>query len=124
MDELVVKGMMGSLGRLLKIRNRICYYLTKSFPLSSLIRNIILFFPSALGIEILCLLSSLIGESIGFYLFGFNPIGIIYAYSLGFLVAGFAIFLIIIGRYKEHNNINLSGECISIMFSCCSCYSQ
>lgn len=93
---------------LLKRRNKIHYSLTKSSSLSSsLFRNSILLFPSALGIEILCILSSLIGESIGFYLFGFNPIGIIYAYSLGFLVAGFTIFLIIIGRYKEHNNINL-----------------
>jgi hypothetical protein len=40
-------------------------------------------------------------------MFGFTPIGIIYAYSLGFLVAGFTIFLVIVGRYKEHKNINL-----------------
>lgn len=96
---------------LLKRRNNIRYSSTKpsvSLSLSSsLIRNSISLYPSALGIEILCILSSLIGESIGFYLFGFNPIGIFYAYSLGFLVAGFTIFLIIVGRYQEHKNINL-----------------
>jgi hypothetical protein len=105
---------------LLKRRNKIDYSLTNpsslsSSSFSSLFRNSILLFPSALGIEILCILSSIIGESIGFYVFGFNPIGIIYAYSLGFFVAGFTIFLIIIGRYKEHKNINLGchddGNC-------------
>jgi hypothetical protein len=97
---------------LLKRRSKISYFLTKSSlsslsSSSSLVRNSILLFPSALGIEILCILSSLLGESIGFYLFGFNPIGIIYAYSLGFLVAGLTIFLIIVGRYKEHKNLDL-----------------
>ena len=85
-------------------QNRILHYLNDS---SSLVRNSILLFPSALGIEIICILSSIIGESIGFYLFGFNVVGIIYAYSLGFLVAGFTIFLVILGRYREHQSINL-----------------
>ena len=66
---------------------------------SSLARNSILLYPSASGIEIICILSSIIGESIGFYLFGFNVVGITYAYSLGFLVAGCTIFLVILGRY-------------------------
>ena len=34
-------------------------------------------------------------------------LGIIYAYSLGFIVAGFTIFLVILGRYREHQNFNL-----------------
>ena len=70
-------------------RNKIVHSLTDS---SSLARSSILLFPSALGIEILCILSSITGESIGFYLFGFNVVGIIYAYSLGFIVAGFTFF--------------------------------
>jgi hypothetical protein len=70
-------------------RNKILHSLTDS---SSLARNSILLFPSALGIEIICILSSITGESLGFYLFGFNILGIIYAYSLGFIVAGFTIF--------------------------------
>lgn len=74
---------------------------------SSLARNSILLFPSALGIEILCILASITGESIGFYLFGFNVIGIIYAYSLGFTIAGFTVFLIIVGRYSEHESLEL-----------------
>ncbi|MGD1836691.1 MAG: hypothetical protein ACPKPY_01360, partial [Nitrososphaeraceae archaeon] len=74
---------------------------------SSLVRNSILLFPSALGIEILCILASITGESIGFYLFGFNVVGIIYAYSLGFTIAGFAVFLIILGRYSEHKSLEL-----------------
>ena len=78
-------------------RNKILHSLTDS---SSLARNSILLFPSALGIEIICILSSITGESLGFYLFGFNVLGIIYAYSLGFIVAGFTIFLVILGRYR------------------------
>jgi len=77
-------------------RNKILRSLTGS---SSLARNSILLYPSASGIEIICILSSIIGESIGFYLFGFNVVGITYAYSLGFLVAGCTIFLVILGRY-------------------------
>lgn len=74
---------------------------------SSLVNNSILLFPSALGIEIICILSSITGESLGFYLFGFNVVGIIYAYSLGFIVAGFTIFLVILGRYREHQSFDL-----------------
>jgi hypothetical protein len=74
---------------------------------TSIARNSILLYPSALGIEIICILSSITGESLGFYLFGFNIVGIIYAYSLGFIVAGFTIFLVILGRYREHQNFNL-----------------
>ena len=85
-------------------RNKILHCLTDS---SSLARNSILLFPSALGIEIICILSSITGESLGFYLFGFNILGIIYAYSLGFIVAGFTIFLVILGRYREHQSFNL-----------------
>ena len=87
-------------------RNNVNYSLDNTTSLSSsFFRNTILLFPSALGIEILCILSSITGESIGFYLFGFNLIGIIGAYSLGFAVAGFTIFLIIVGRYNEHKNL-------------------
>ena len=85
-------------------RNKILRSLTGS---SSIARNSILLYPSALGIEIICILSSITGESLGFYLFGFNIVGIIYAYSLGFIVAGFTIFLVILGRYREHQNFNL-----------------
>jgi hypothetical protein len=87
-------------------RNKIVHSLTDS---SSLARPSILLFPSALGIEIICILSlsSITGESIGFYLFGFNVVGIIYAYSLGFIVAGFTIFLVILGRYREDQSFNL-----------------
>jgi hypothetical protein len=80
-------------------RNKIVHSLTDS---SSLARPSILLFPSALGIEIICILSSITGESIGFYLFGFNVVGIIYAYSLGFIVAGY-IFLVILDRYREQS---------------------
>ncbi len=74
---------------------------------SSLVRNSILLFPSALGIEIICILSSITGESIGFYLFGFNVVGIICAYSLGFMTAGFTISMIILGRYREYQSLAL-----------------
>lgn len=60
----------------------------KIFHSSSLANNSILLYPSALGIEIICILSSITGESLGFYLFGFNVVGIIYAYSLGLIIFG------------------------------------
>ena len=82
---------------------------------SSLVNNSILLFPSALGIEIICILSSITGESLGFYLFGFNIVGIIYAYSLGFILAGFTIFLVILGRYREIK-ISIYAVMITINF--------
>jgi hypothetical protein len=78
--------------------NRVTFY----YRLSSIIR----FFgyakgiyAIALGIEILCIAAAEIGENTPLYFFGFNPIGIAIAYSLGYALAGFTTFVIILGRY-------------------------
>ena len=50
-------------------------------------QNIKKVFVAALGIEILCIISAEIGENIGLSIFGFNLLGIVIAYSLGFAIA-------------------------------------
>jgi hypothetical protein len=63
-------------------------------------------YAAALGIEILCITAAEIGENTALYLFGFNWIGIPIAYSMGYGLAGFVTFIMILGRYnsdhKEH----------------------
>ena len=55
------------------------------------------------------------GESIGFYAFGFNLLGITLAYIIGYTLAGFTTFMTILGRY--------SGNGFKID-SCCSVLEQ
>ena len=71
--------------------------------------------PTALGIEILCIMAAEIGENIGLYTFGFNLIGIALAYVIGYALAGFTTFMTILGRY--------SGTGLKIE-SCCSLLEQ
>lgn len=56
-------------------------------------------FAAALGIEILCISFAELGENVGLYVFGFNPIGIAIAYAMGYALAGAATFLTILGRH-------------------------
>ena len=89
-------------------------------PLSSLFRYLGLvkgLYAAALGIEILCIAAAEIGENTGLYLFGFNPIGIVTAYAMGYALAGFTTFVTILGRY------NLSSS-TQDMCSCCSVLEQ
>jgi hypothetical protein len=72
-------------------------------------------FAAALGIEILCISSAIIGENIGFYFFGYNLQGIILGYGLGYAAAGFTTFMTILGRYDTRN---------SKVDSCCSVLEQ
>jgi len=72
-------------------------------------------FAAALGIEILCISSAVIGENSGFYLLGYNPQGIILGYGLGYAAAGFATFMTILGRYDTRN---------SKVDNCCSVLEQ
>src|SRR5574338_368911 len=66
---------------------------------------------SALGIEILCIMSAEIGENTGFFLFGYQRIdGISIGFILGYALAGFATFASILGRYNLDN----------VMDGCCS----
>jgi hypothetical protein len=66
---------------------------------------------SALGIEILCIMSAEIGENTGFFLFGYQKIdGISIGFILGYALAGFSTFATILGRYDLDN----------VMEGCCS----
>jgi len=56
---------------------------------------------SALGIEILCILSAEIGQNTSFFIFGFKtPFAIAMSYILGYGLAGFTTFATILGRYN------------------------
>jgi hypothetical protein len=48
------------------------------------------------------------------YMFGFNPLGIIIAYAMGYALAGFTTFVTILGRYNYDSEI----------CSCCSVLEQ
>ena len=61
------------------------------------------FLQTALGIEILCISAAVIGENSAFYLFGYNLLGIILGYVMGYIAAGFATFMTILGRYDLRN---------------------
>ncbi|HJU58631.1 MAG TPA: hypothetical protein VJ583_02690 [Nitrososphaeraceae archaeon] len=71
--------------------------------------------PAALGIEILCIMAAELGENIGLYTFGFNLMGIVLAYVIGYALAGFTTFMTILGRY--------AGTGLKIE-SCCSVLEQ
>jgi hypothetical protein len=74
-------------------------------------------YAAALGIEILCIAAAEIGENTGLYLFGFNLLGIVIAYVLGYALAGFTTFATILGRYNY-------GSSNQNMCSCCSVLEQ
>jgi hypothetical protein len=78
---------------------------------SRFLAHVKIFYAAALGIEILCIGAAELGENIGLYMFGFNPLGILIAYVMGYALAGFTTFLTILGRY------NFSSDQIC---SCCS----
>jgi hypothetical protein len=70
-------------------------------------------YPAALGIEILCIMSAQIGQSISFLLFGYhNLFGITASYALGYGLASFTTFCTIIGRYSVKNE--LDGCCSAL----------
>ncbi|SRR5690348_16956452 len=73
--------------------------------------NVRRMYVSALGIEILCIMSAEIGENTGFFLFGYQRIdGISIGFILGYALAGFSTFATILGRYNLDN----------VMEGCCS----
>lgn len=62
--------------------------------------NVKSLYASALGIEILCILSAEIGQNSSFFIFGFKtPFAIVMSYTLGYGLAGFTTFATILGRY-------------------------
>ena len=73
-----------------------------------------MFFAAALGIEILCISATEIGQNTIFYFFGYHLQGIILGYIAGYAAAGFTTFMTILGRYDLNRKIN----------SCCSVLKQ
>ena len=70
-------------------------------------------YPSAIGIIILCILSSQIGQSISFVFFGYhNLFGVAMSYALGYGLASLSTFCTIIGRYNL--NMGLGGCCSAL----------
>ena len=80
---------------------------TKSKLYFSITKNLL---PTALGIEILCIMAAEIGENIGLYTFGFNLSGITLAYIIGYALAGFTTFMTILGRYTG-NGLKIDSCC-------------
>jgi hypothetical protein len=74
-------------------------------------------FVAALGIEILCIMSAEIGQNTGLYIFGFNLLGIILSYMMGFALAGFSTFMSILGRYDFScsSKSKIEGGCCSFL---------
>ncbi|MCE9652904.1 MAG: hypothetical protein K8Q89_07620 [Nitrosarchaeum sp.] len=84
---------------------------TKSHSrISQFLRNAKKLYAAALGIEILCITAAEIGENMGLYIFGLNPVGIAIAFVMGYSFAGFTTFTAILGRYNNNEKID----------SCCS----
>ena len=65
---------------------------------SQFLREIKKLFPSAFGIEVLCVASAEIGGFLGLWYFGFNAVGIVMAYVFAYAIAGFTTFASILGR--------------------------
>lgn len=70
-------------------------------------------YPSAVGIIILCILSSQVGQGISFVLFGYHSLfGVIMSYALGYGLASLTTFCTIIGRYTSKQGL---GACCSAL---------
>jgi len=70
-------------------------------------------YPSAIGIIVLCVVSSQIGQGISFVLFGYHDIfGIAMSYAIGYGLASLTTFCTIIGRYNLNQGI---GGCCSAL---------
>jgi hypothetical protein len=72
---------------------------------------------AALGIEVLCIMSAEIGQNTGLYIFGFNLLGIVLSYMMGFALAGFSTFMSILGRYdfSSSSKSKIEGGCCSFL---------
>ena len=69
-------------------------------------------YSSALGIELLCVLTAELGALIGFYAFGFNPFGIVMSFILAYALAGSVTMISIFGRNRQSD--------LGVMSTCCS----
>src|ERR1041385_8553147 len=70
---------------------------------------------AALGIEILCIAAAEIGENTALYILGFNHLGILIAYTIGYCLATFTTFATILGRYKYGSSNSNIDSCCSVL---------
>lgn len=77
-------------------------------------------YAAALGLKILCIAAAEIGENTALYLFGFNWTGIPIAYLIGYGLAGFVTFIMILGRYNYDRNWRkvIIDSCCSVLGQC------
>ena len=73
-------------------------------------------YAAALGSEILCITAAEIGENTALYILGFNHLGILIAYTMGYCLATFTTFVTILGRYRYATEDRID--------SCCSVLEQ
>ena len=73
---------------------------------SAFLRQTARLFPSAFGIEVLCVASAEIGGILGLWYWGFNAFGITMAYVLAYALAGFTTFASILGRSAHSSDEN------------------
>ena len=73
-------------------------------------------YAAALGIEILCIAAAEIGENTALFIVGFNHLGILIAYTMGYCLATFSTFVTILGRYRYATEDRID--------SCCSVLEQ
>ena len=90
-----------------------CCVSTQSVKSPSFLNQVKNSYPSAVGIIVLCILSSQIGQAISFVLFGYNNLfGVIMSYSLGYGLASLTTFCTIFGRYNQKHGL---GGCCSAL---------
>ena len=73
-------------------------------------------YAAALGIEILCIAAAEIGENTALFIVGFDHLGILIAYTMGYCLATFTTFVTILGRYRYATEDRID--------SCCSVLEQ
>jgi hypothetical protein len=71
-------------------------------------------YAAALGIEILCITAAEIGENTGLYILGFNHMGILIAYTMGYGLASLTTFVTILGRYKYGSGDKIDSCCYAL----------
>ncbi|MDQ3873671.1 MAG: hypothetical protein M3258_08700, partial [Thermoproteota archaeon] len=69
--------------------------ITTREPILEFFRHARGLYAAALGIEILCITAAEIGENTGLYILGFNHMGILIAYTMGYGLASLTTFVTI-----------------------------
>jgi putative flippase GtrA len=97
--SIIVIGIGSALGGVIGFKAR-----KKESFTSQFLRETKRLFPSAFGIEVLCVASAEIGGFLGLWYYGFNAVGIVMAYVLAYAIAGFTTFASILGRSALAND--------------------